>query len=187
MEESNRILVNENDYKAIGSKKSYKFYLETLLEILNNKQYLNFYKSKLEKAIVLGPQETDDDRETKITMLAMLDLNNKIEKIWNNYGENIYYDITDDTQITLNAIRNMKEYKDKIKELNDNKGLNGGNRRNKATPNSKAKPKHDDMTMKDIKELCKANQIKLSRVVEGKRIAYKKKELITKLKRKKLL
>jgi hypothetical protein len=41
--------------------------------------------------------------------------------------------------------------------------------------------------MKDIKELCKANQIKLSRVVEGKRVAYKKKELITKLKRKKLL
>jgi hypothetical protein len=51
----------------------------------------------------------------------------------------------------------------------------------------KPKGKHDNMTMKDIKELCKANQIKLSRVVEGKRIAYKKKELITKLKRKKLL
>jgi hypothetical protein len=41
--------------------------------------------------------------------------------------------------------------------------------------------------MKDIKELCKANQIKLSRVVEGKHVVYNKKELITKLKRKKLL
>jgi hypothetical protein len=51
----------------------------------------------------------------------------------------------------------------------------GGYRRNKA------------MTMKDIKELCKANQIKLSKVVDGKRVVYKKKELITKLKRKKLL
>lgn len=52
---------------------------------------------------------------------------------------------------------------------------NGGYRHNKA------------MTMKDIKELCKANQIKLSKVVDGKRVVYKKKELITKLKRKKLL
>lgn len=51
----------------------------------------------------------------------------------------------------------------------------GGYRRNKA------------MTMKDIKELCKSNQIKLSKVVDGKRIVYKKKELITRLKRKKLL
>jgi len=67
----------------------------------------------------------------------------------------------------------------------------GGSRRNKATPKSnakpKAKPKHEDMTMKDIKELCKVNQIKLSKVVEGERVVYKKKELITKLKRKKLL
>ena len=46
---------------------------------------------------------------------------------------------------------------------------------------------HREMNMKDIRELCKANQIKLSRVVDGKRVAYKKKELMTKLKRKKLL
>ncbi len=63
----------------------------------------------------------------------------------------------------------------------------GGSRRNKATPKPKAKPQHKDMTMKDIKEMCKANQIKLSKVVEGKRVVFKKKELITKLKRKKLL
>jgi len=47
--------------------------------------------------------------------------------------------------------------------------------------------RHREMNLKDIKELCKANQIKLSRVVDGKRVAYKKKELMTKLKRKKLL
>ena len=47
--------------------------------------------------------------------------------------------------------------------------------------------RYREMNMKDIKELCKANQIKLSRVVDGKRVAYKKKELMTKLKRKKLL
>lgn len=49
------------------------------------------------------------------------------------------------------------------------------------------KPNFIDMTMKDIRELCKANQIKLSRVVDGKRVAYKKKELMTRLRRKKLL
>jgi hypothetical protein len=37
-----------------------------------------------------------------------------------------------------------------------------------------------------IKELCKANQIKLSRIIDGKRVVYKMKELITKLKRKKI-
>ena len=44
-----------------------------------------------------------------------------------------------------------------------------------------------NMNAKDVKELCKAHQIKLSRVVNDKRVAYTKKELITKLKRKKLL
>lgn len=40
--------------------------------------------------------------------------------------------------------------------------------------------------MKDIKELCKANKIKLSRIIDGKRVVYKMTELITKLKRKKI-
>ena len=57
--------------------------------------------------------------------------------------------------------------------------LDGGGRRNK--------PTYDTMTMKVIKELCKAYQIKLSRVVNDKRVVYKKKELITKLKRKKVI
>jgi len=40
--------------------------------------------------------------------------------------------------------------------------------------------------LKAIKELCKANKIKLSRSIDGKRVVYKKSELITKLKRKKI-
>jgi hypothetical protein len=35
-------------------------------------------------------------------------------------------------------------------------------------------------SLKAIKELCKANQIKLSRIIDGKRVVYKKSELITK-------
>ena len=60
--------------------------------------------------------------------------------------------------------------------------LNGGRRRNTSKRNMDM-----DMNMKDIKNLCKKNQIKLSKVVNDKRIVYKKKELITKLKRKKLI
>lgn len=48
-------------------------------------------------------------------------------------------------------------------------------------------PKHADVKMKDIKGLCKANNIKLSRVIDGKRVPYNKKELLTKLKRKKII
>jgi hypothetical protein len=65
--------------------------------------------------------------------------------------------------------------------------LTGGRKKITKQTKTKLKGKHDDLKMKDIKELCKANKIKLSRVVEGKRVVYKKKELITKLKRKKLL
>jgi len=54
-----------------------------------------------------------------------------------------------------------------------------GGRRNKS--------KHTDISMKYIKSLCKANQIKLSTTINDKRVTYTKKELITKLKRKKLL
>jgi len=51
----------------------------------------------------------------------------------------------------------------------------------------KKKPTNATMNMKDIKRLCKANQIKLSKTKDGIRIIYTKKELITKLKRKKIL
>ena len=49
------------------------------------------------------------------------------------------------------------------------------------------KSNYADMNMKYIKELCKANQIKLSQIKNDKRVIYTKKELITKLKRKKII
>jgi len=72
-------------------------------------------------------------------------------------------------------------YKNSIQEHFYLNHLEGGGRRNKS------KSKHTDMNMKDIKELCKANQIKLSKIVNDKTVVYTKKELITKLKRKKLI
>lgn len=46
---------------------------------------------------------------------------------------------------------------------------------------------YTEINIKDIKYMCKANQIKLSKVVNGTRIVYTKKELLTKLKRKKII
>jgi hypothetical protein len=72
-------------------------------------------------------------------------------------------------------------YKNSMQEHFYFNHLEGGGRRNKS------KSKHTDMSMKDIKGLCKANQIKLSKTVNDARVVYTKNELITKLKRKKLL
>jgi hypothetical protein len=66
-----------------------------------------------------------------------------------------------------------------LTELNYYPLSGGGRRRNKS--------KNIEMKMVDVKRLCKNNQIKLSKTVNGKRVVYTKKELITKLKRKKLL
>ena len=68
-----------------------------------------------------------------------------------------------------------------------------GGRRNptKKPTDPKKKPtklnRGADMNMKDIRGLCKVNQIKLSKTKDGVRVIYTKKELITKLKRKKIL
>jgi threonine aldolase len=78
----------------------------------------------------------------------------------------------------------MKTNIDNAKNLNELKVI-GNNIAN--TIKTMEGGRHREMNLKDIKEVCKANQIKLSRVVDGKRVAYKKKELMTKLKRKKLL
>jgi phosphomannomutase len=45
----------------------------------------------------------------------------------------------------------------------------------------------NDLDMKNIKDICKANQIKLSTIINNKRVVYTKKELITKLKRKRII
>jgi hypothetical protein len=79
-------------------------------------------------------------------------------------------------EILLNIQKHMIEFANKN---NITYTLSGGRRRNNS--------KHADMKMKDVKILCKKNQIKLSTTVNNKRVVYTKKELITKLKRKKAL
>ena len=169
---------------------NYRNYLDSILTLSNSnkyKNYINIWKEAIEEAIVLGPE---DDIETKILMLYVIDINVIPSDIYDEYGKYVMYKITDekDKEAYLNELRKNDLYINLNKEFSS-----GGSRRIKATPKSKhtpkskAKPKHDEMTMKDIKEMCKANEIKLSKVVEGKRVAFKKKELITKLKRKKLL
>lgn len=157
--------------------------------------------TRLKNVIGLGPLVKDEDKEINNIMQSMFihigelyeDENDETYKITpsfildygidSDYGKGYYYNLG----YMIKKYNNgeyilVKEHKS---DLDDEylRGFNygGGSRRNKASP------KHDEMTMKDIKEMCKANEIKLSKVVEGKRVAFKKKELITKLKRKKLL
>uniref|UniRef100_A0A6C0LAK7 Uncharacterized protein n=1 Tax=viral metagenome TaxID=1070528 RepID=A0A6C0LAK7_9ZZZZ len=202
-----RVITNAEAY--IMNKIDYFSYLEN--EIVKNNQDIvlnneDTSKARIKGVIDLGPRENDKDKEIYYTCLALYKVIGKSFKdnsgrkytitpnfilqygVYSNYGNGFYYDLgymvkkyTNDGYILV------KEHKSDIEdEFLIGHGY-GGNRRYKATSKSKAKPKHDDMTMKDIKELCKANQIKLSRVVEGKCVVYNKKELITKLKRKKLL
>jgi hypothetical protein len=203
------IHLNVKKYK--DNEQDYKEYLDKVLSLINEdneevdikfgltnnyQKNMSSYKKAIEEAIVLGPGTTDKDIETKILMLFLIDNNRIPSDIDNKYGVNVFYNVND---VNIDKDAYLKELRSKILYTNleeEFKGTNGGgSRRNKATPKSntkpkakpKAKPKHEDMTMKDIKELCKVNQIKLSKVVEGERVVYKKKELITKLKRKKLL
>lgn len=90
------------------------------------------------------------------------------EKEKKNYKYSKYTNYENDSLLKQNIITTKPDI-DKNKIIN-----NIGGRRN-------------NMSMKDIKYMCKANQIKLSRVVNGVRIIYTKKELITKLKRKKII
>jgi len=71
----------------------------------------------------------------------------------------------------------LKKIEDKLSDIERLNRISGGGRYHNNTT----------MTMKDIREVCKDNQIKLSRVVNDIRVVYKKKELLTKLKRKKVI
>jgi hypothetical protein len=102
-------------------------------------------------------------------------INDAINEYINKGGDEYFVEATNlinNTKVTKEEFQIKKDsFEAALKKLETE--TDGGRRR--------------EMNLKDIKEICKANQIKLSRVVDGKRVAYKKKELMTKLKRKKLL
>jgi hypothetical protein len=76
----------------------------------------------------------------------------------------------------LNYLKTLELYSKFLVEYTNNYSEGGSSNKS----NSKT------INMKEIMELCKANKIKLSRIIDGKRVVYKKKELITKLKRMKI-
>jgi hypothetical protein len=93
-------------------------------------------------------------------------------------------------QIVILQFRKLQDDQyliDEILKDNINEKLKKSGGRRKPTTKKPKKSNHADMNMKDIRRLCKANQIKLSTTKDGVRIIYKKKELITKLKRRKIL
>jgi hypothetical protein len=188
----------------------YKTYLTKLLTIIeidkeDKNKYIKYMLHVLE-AIKLGPGDIDTDTDTdikaKIELLYKYDYGHilKVADIKEYYGEAHDYIAGDAERNTpVELLRKYQYYRDLENIPLKNKEVSGGNRRKKAKPKPKpkAKPKpkptpkpkakHDDMNMKDVKDLCKANQIKLSKVVNEKRVRFTKKELLTKLKRKKLI
>jgi hypothetical protein len=111
-------------------------------------------------------------RYKKIKELITTDVYNKLYGDFSTLIEKQRSVILDEENETL-----LKKIEDRLSDIEKSNGINGGGRYHNNTT----------MTMKDIKELCKDNQIKLSRVVNDKRVVYKKKELLTKLKRKKVI
>jgi hypothetical protein len=182
--------VSENlaGYKKGEEGYDYNTYLKNLLAIIEKDKDKNKYGPAVVDAIRLGPEEDDEDIKAKIELLVMF-RNGRIPKVADikgNYGEAHHYiDGDAERNTSFNELSEKKYYKDLEGNYPEINGFQGGNRRNK--PKSKPKAKHDDMNMKDVKDLCKANQIKLSKVVNEKRVRFTKKELLTKLKRKKLI
>ena len=186
----------DDDDKGILIK-YYEYLKEDTERILSEELEDNNYREK--GGIIIKGVETVDEEHKKhsqqfITLLEILhNLNKKVIDISSSYkyrrdylsqtanyldpnSQKVFY-----TYTSLNVLKDNinKHYDKKFAEINPKVSIGG---RKKPT-----KAKHHDMTMKDIKEMCKANKIKLSKVVEGKHIAYKKNELLIKLKRKKLL
>jgi hypothetical protein len=110
-------------------------------------------------------------RYKKIKELITTDVYNELFKDFSTLIENQRSVILDEENETL-----LKKIEDRLSDIEKSNGISGGGRYHNNT-----------MTMKDIRELCKDNQIKLSRVVNDIRVVYKKKELLTKLKRKKVI
>jgi hypothetical protein len=196
--------IYEQDYKNKSFEKKdfdYNEYLRLeLTHILNEAENkdLNYLKKYLRRVINLSPANAGDKLIKNYSNFTKSNIHvdiNKIDEIGIRGDEDEDKVFTKDGNINIEHIKKLIGFVGlfmKIQEENYGKGqfyqipltLNpeyyrGGRRRNQ--------PKHADMTMKDIKELCKANQIKLSRVIDDKRVCYKKKELLTKLKRKKII
>jgi len=123
--------------------------------------------------------------ETSMNVLRMINEKREREKDEEISKNNQILSELEGLNSQLNMVTNkegLKSYFKKIVDFENNykrREIAGGGRRNQS--------KHADVKMKDIKGLCKANNIKLSRVIDGKRVPYNKKELLTKLKRKKII
>ena len=193
--------MTEYEQRYRNKELDYNRYLDLELKhILANVENndLNFWKSYLKIVIITNsPKGTPDNFLENYSAFTKKGIFSDINRI-NNLGikgdEN--GEIIKNNRIDVDHIKKLrgfvglfmkiqsegygkgKYYQIDLTQNPEYIGFSGGRRNH---------PKHTDMTMKDIKELCKANQIKLSKVVDDKRVCYKKKELLTKLKRKKVI
>ena len=98
-----------------------------------------------------------------------------IKELDESIGRDLYNELYGDFSTLIENQRSGIVNESLLKRIENRLSIGGGRRH------------RDTMTMKDIRELCKDNQIKLSRVVKDIRVVYKKKELLTKLKRKNVI
>lgn len=125
-------------------------------------------------------------KDKKISLLNQIKTDLSVEQVHKNKEELLgHYSDRCNTFLLTNEI--VVDFENIAKDMKDNKKSYIDILLMKKNELGHSGGRHHEMNLKDIKEVCKANQIKLSRVVDGKRVAYKKKELMTKLKRKKLL
>lgn len=163
--------INDSIYKKWSK---FDFIKEQILDLLRtSSKVLRFSEQELNSKLQSELQSELGSRSKNATdyyyylLTKNNNLKNKLEELKKNLTE-----VTNKEELKIyfaQIVRFEEYYKSKM----------DGGRRNKS--------KYAEVKMKDIKELCKANNIKLSRVVNDKRVVYKKKELLTKLKRKKII
>ena len=186
------------DNKNVKDKKSYIETLNKMDPKIFYKDFvniLNFYIS-----ILMKQGKDSKDSEDNLTYQHYSDfLTQYYESVLqkHNYGENyiqdfldrgiIYRDYPDNNFINKSLEFIKINYKTDVSSSYYNNLYDPKFTHPKSTGGRRNKSIYTDMKMKDIKELCKANQIKLSTTVNDKRIIHTKKELITKLKRKKII
>ena len=182
------------DNKNEKDKKSY-------IETLNNMDPKIFYKdfvNILNFYISILMKQSYEDSEDNLIYQHYCDfLTQYYERVLqkHNYGVNFIQDFIDRGKIYRdgpykNFINKSLEFIKRNYQIDIgyyNKLYDPQFTHHKFTGGRRNKSIYTDMKMKDIKELCKTNQIKLSTTLNDKRVIYTKKELITKLKRKKII
>jgi hypothetical protein len=154
-------LKNFNFYKDFVNIMNFYMKIFTNMKIFKKEDVDKIYREYTDFLTDWYDNEADVDHIKHLYAISLRNIAQKSADYKNLYDTNYY-----------SSLYNPQFERSKIPDVT-------GGLRNKSI--------YTDMNIKYIKGLCKANQIKLSQTKNEKRIVYTKKELITKLKRKKII